>query len=97
MQKWLTKFFVALFGFSMLAGLAAEEQLEQDLARLQSEWQAVVSAPASSEEKAHALHTLAQKAELIAERHPDKTEAQYWAAYMNNGYDEVANSQHMRQ
>lgn len=89
MRKLLPRLLIALFGFSMLAGVAAEQQLGQELDRVQTEWTAILNAPTTAQEKHEAFRHLAQKADSLAAQHPKKLEPRLWEAVITTSQAKV--------
>ena len=70
MRHLLPKMFLTLLGFSVLAGVAAKEQIDGELETLQRQWAEAQRHPQSAE-----LGLLAAHIDRLAEDYPESREA----------------------
>lgn len=94
MKKLLTGMFVTLLGFSVFAGVTAQDQFDKEIAALEKEWislQQQETAAARPQE----LQKLAAQAASLASRYPQKIEPRVWekviaASYVRSAQDQGA-------
>lgn len=92
MKHLMPKIFIALIGFSLLAGVSASQQFEQELSTLQREW-AQINTSLPADAQAGAFKSLAHKAGAVAQRYPDKVEPRIWEAIILSSYAQAVGKQ----
>lgn len=85
MKKLLSGIFATLVGFSVLAGVSAQDQFAKDIAALEAEWQSLHQQGTAAANPQEYLK-LAQQAASLASRYPRKVEPMIWETVIAAGY-----------